>query len=45
MKYSRKYAPVLLALIFSLGATACNTIQGAGKDISSAGEKIEDIAD
>jgi len=45
MKNLKKYSPVLLALVFSLSATACNTIQGAGKDISSAGEKIEEVAD
>lgn len=34
----------LLAL-FSMGTlTACNTMAGAGKDIQSGGEKIEDKA-
>jgi len=45
MKNSRKFAHVAFALVVSLSLTACNTIQGAGKDISSAGEKLEDIAE
>ncbi len=37
---------VLLALTTFLGSmlTACNTVQGAGKDIKKAGEKIEGAA-
>jgi len=35
----------LLALIVSLiGLVGCNTLEGAGKDIQKAGEKIEDAA-
>jgi len=38
---------VLLALlglsVFSL--TACNTVEGAGKDIESAGEEVQEAAD
>jgi predicted small secreted protein len=29
----------------SLALTACNTMDGAGKDIEKAGEKIQDAAD
>lgn len=38
---------VLFALmILSIGTlAACNTIEGAGKDIESGGEAIEDAAD
>ena len=35
----------LLALLLAIGTTACNTVEGAGQDIQSAGEAIEDAAD
>jgi len=39
----------IIANIFVLGPlllllSACNTIEGAGKDIEAAGEKIEEVA-
>ena len=35
-----------LAVTFSLfSLAACNTVEGAGKDIQSAGESIEDAAE
>lgn len=34
-----------LALLGFAGLTACNTMEGAGKDVQSAGEKIEHEAD
>ena len=34
--------PGALALV--LGLTACNTIEGMGKDIAKAGDKIEETA-
>ena len=33
---------LLLACLFTLAA--CNTIQGVGKDVQKAGEKVEDAA-
>jgi predicted small secreted protein len=40
MKYIRNSA--LLALIFlSLGLSACETIDGAGRDIENAGEAVQ----
>ncbi len=33
---------VLLAIAFAIAG--CNTVQGMGKDIKKAGEKIEDTA-
>ena len=33
-----------LAALMSLALTACNTVQGAGRDISSAGNAISDEA-
>jgi predicted small secreted protein len=31
----------LLALVAILGLTACNTVQGVGRDITSAGQAVE----
>ena len=37
---------IVMAAIFSMATlSACNTIEGAGKDIKSGGEKIEHEAD
>ena len=33
-----------LAVLSSIALTACNTVQGAGKDIERGGEKIQDEA-
>ena len=41
------FLPRLLAAAFALGLLAlsgCNTMDGAGKDIENAGEKIQDAA-
>jgi len=35
---------VLAALAVSLGVAACNTVQGAGKDVSAAGHAVSDTA-
>jgi len=40
-----RVAVASLALLGFAGLTACNTIEGAGKDIQSGGEKIEKEAD
>jgi predicted small secreted protein len=34
----------LVALCAALGLSACNTVQGIGKDISKAGDAIEGAA-
>ena len=37
---------ISMLTLFSLNMlTACNTVAGAGKDIESAGDKIEDTAE
>ena len=38
---------IALAVVISSAAllSACNTVEGAGKDIKSAGDAIEDAAD
>lgn len=34
-----------LALFFALGLSACNTVEGAGEDIESAGDAVEDATE
>lgn len=37
---------VMAAMIMSAGwLTACNTMEGAGKDVEKAGENMQDAAD
>ncbi|HZK98976.1 MAG TPA: entericidin A/B family lipoprotein [Caulobacteraceae bacterium] len=36
---------VLAIVAASLAAAACNTVAGAGKDVSSAGHAVTDTAD
>lgn len=37
---------LLLSLaVFSLGLSACETMEGAGRDIEHAGESMQDAAD
>lgn len=39
---TRNVSLLLLAIAAAVVLGGCNTIQGAGKDIQKAGEKIED---
>ena len=41
----RKILTALMATGLAFGATACNTVQGAGEDIQSVGECGEDVLD
>ena len=41
---TKKLLPLLL-VVLSLGVSACNTVEGAGEDISSAGQAIENTAE
>jgi predicted small secreted protein len=41
----KKIAACFLGSIFLLGLIGCNTMEGAGKDMEHAGEKIQDKAD
>ena len=41
----RVIALMLLALMSVGSLTACNTMAGVGKDVESAGDKIEDKAE
>ncbi len=36
---------VFLVAMFTISVTACNTMEGAGKDIKAGGEHIEKAAD
>ena len=40
----KKLFSVLVALA-ALSAAACNTVEGAGEDIESAGEAVQDAAE
>ena len=39
-----KFAALLSAVVFAVTVAACNTIEGAGKDIKAAGGAIEKTA-
>jgi len=41
----KKLLVVPLVLMFAASLTACNTMQGAGKDLERGGEKIQNAAD
>lgn len=41
----RRSIEIILASVAILGLNACNTISGAGKDLSSAGKAITKTAD
>ena len=36
---------LLAALVAAFALSACNTIEGAGKDVEAAGEEVQDAAD
>jgi len=44
MKSVFKFIGVTVVTAAALTATGCNTVQGAGQDISSAGDAIEKTA-
>jgi predicted small secreted protein len=35
---------IAAAMIVSVGLSACNTVEGAGKDVSAAGSAVSDTA-
>jgi predicted small secreted protein len=35
---------LILVMVLAFGLAGCNTVQGLGKDISKAGDKIEEAA-
>lgn len=40
----KKFATVIFAVSLMLALSACNTIEGVGKDVKKAGEKVEEAA-
>ena len=44
-KTMKKMLSLLGIVAFSLGLTACNTMQGMGQDIESGGKKLEGAAE
>ncbi|WP_299845914.1 entericidin A/B family lipoprotein [uncultured Roseovarius sp.] len=40
-----RFKTISLSLVAVLGLTACETIEGAGRDIESAGEAISEAAE
>lgn len=41
---TKKFLTALIAITALVGISACNTIEGAGKDIEKGGDKIEKSA-
>lgn len=35
----------ILATVFSLSLAACNTVEGVGEDVRSAGDAVDDAAE
>ena len=40
----KKIVFIVVAIISAISLSACNTVQGAGKDISKGGQAIENAA-
>lgn len=45
MSYQNKIITILFLAVIGLGLPACETMEGAGRDIESAGESVQDAAD
>ena len=41
----RKFAALAVMAAMVMGIAACNTVEGAGKDVKAAGQGIEKAAD
>jgi predicted small secreted protein len=39
-----RFALLLAALLLTVVTTACNTVEGAGKDVQHAGSEVQDEA-
>lgn len=44
-KFMSRFAMMLAAAFITMTVTACETTEGAGRDIERAGDKIEDAVD
>lgn len=40
-----KKAALVMIIVFCFALTGCNTMEGLGKDIKKAGQKLEDAAE
>ncbi len=40
----KRVSTAIFLVLFTAAAAGCNTVQGVGKDVQKAGEKIEDVA-
>ena len=40
----KKFCMALMSMIYLMALAGCNTMEGFGKDMQKAGEKIEDAA-
>ncbi|MDP1662967.1 MAG: entericidin A/B family lipoprotein [Phycisphaerales bacterium] len=45
MKKNLKSLVLIAAAVAATALAACNTVEGAGKDIERGGEKLQDAAD
>jgi predicted small secreted protein len=43
-KFMLKRTSIWVLALVTIALTACNTVQGVGKDVQKAGEKLEDAA-
>lgn len=39
------FRPLMLVMLLAAGMAGCNTMEGFGRDVESAGEEIEEQAD
>lgn len=44
-RFSRTFLFAILAGIFVMSSTACNTVEGMGEDIERGGEEIQEAAE
>ncbi len=42
---TRSKSILAIAILAAVAMSGCNTVEGAGKDVESAGEAIQDAAD
>lgn len=45
MSQKNKIITILVLVAIGLGLTACETMEGAGRDIEHAGESVQDAAE
>lgn len=45
MSFTKLFCTTAALFVLGLGLSACETMQGAGRDIEHAGESVQDAAD